>query len=73
VQVLFAANRRYFVNEKGALAAAETFVLAPPGFSARVRRLLARTGARPEELERSLARMAALVDEVRVLGASSSR
>ena len=73
VQVLFAANRRYFVNEKGAVAAAETFALAPPRFSARVRRLLTGTGARPEDLERSLEGMEVLVDEVRDLVVSSTR
>ena len=72
-QVLFAVNRRYLVNEKGALAEIETFRLAPRRFSPRVRRLLAKPGNRAGDLERSLARMAALVDETRELSGARSR
>lgn len=67
VQVLFAANRRYFVNEKGSLAATDAFRLVPPRFSGRVKRILSGPGSRPAQLESSLAKMAALVREVRDL------
>jgi predicted nucleotidyltransferase len=72
VQVLFAVNQRYLVNEKGALRAAETLPLAPPGFSRRVRRLLARPGNRAPDLERSVSRMAVLADETADLAGSAS-
>jgi len=67
LQVLFAANGRYFVNEKGALAATEAFRVCPPGFAPRVKRILSRPGNRSRELESSLERMAALAREVRDL------
>ncbi len=64
VQVLFAANRRYFVNEKGSLAATGAFALRPARFHNRVRRILSEPGARPARLEARLAQMATLVREV---------
>ncbi len=45
VQVLFALNRRYFVNEKGAVAAIESFPLRPDRFGASVDAVLAPSGA----------------------------
>jgi hypothetical protein len=67
LQVLFAANSRYFVNEKGALAATDSFRVCPPRFGARVKAILSRPGDRSPELESSLERMAALAREVRDL------
>ncbi len=64
VQVLFAANRRYFVNEKGSLAATDAFALRPHRFRGRVKRILSEPGSRPAGLEPRLAGMAALVREV---------
>lgn len=64
VQVLFASNRRYFVNEKGSLSATEAFALHPPRFRDRVKRILSQPGARPARLEARLAEMAKLVREV---------
>jgi predicted nucleotidyltransferase len=64
VQVLFAANRRYFVNEKGSLAATESFALRPRRFRDRVIRILSEPGARPDQLQPRLKAMAALVREV---------
>ncbi|HJW13262.1 MAG TPA: nucleotidyltransferase domain-containing protein [Thermoanaerobaculia bacterium] len=67
LQVLFAANGRYFVNEKGALAATDAFRVRPPRFAARVKRILSRPGGRSPALESSLERMGALAREVRDL------
>ena len=64
IQVLFAANSRYFVNEKGALAATGSFPIRPPRFGARVRRILSRPGDRSRQLESSLERMTVLAREV---------
>jgi len=64
VQVLFAANRRYFVNEKGSLAATDAFELRPDRFRGRVKRILSEPGSRPTRLESRLAEMTALVREV---------
>ena len=67
VQVLFAANRRYFVNEKGSLAATDALPLRPFRFRHRVERILSEPGNRPSELEPRLDQIAALVREVEAL------
>lgn len=64
LQVLFAANRRYFLNEKGSLAATDSFALHPPRFRSRIRRILSEPGTLPARLEERVAEMAALVREV---------
>ncbi|MBB4921542.1 putative nucleotidyltransferase [Kitasatospora kifunensis] len=60
VQAMFAEDRRWCLNEKGALAVAETLPVAPTGFGPRVRGLL---GALGEDAER----LAATVTDARVL------
>ena len=67
VQVLFAANRRYFVNEKGSLVATDAFAHRPVRFRHRVERILSEPGNRPAKLESRLEQMAALVREVEAL------
>ncbi len=73
VQVLFAANRRYFVNEKGSLAATDGFALCPHRFRGRVVGILSEQGIRPAKLESRLLEMAALVREVGDLRSSPIR
>jgi nucleotidyltransferase-like protein/uncharacterized protein DUF4037 len=63
VLALFALNRRYLLSEKTALAELDGFELAPRGFSRRVRELLARVGETPAEQSRSVAALAAIVEE----------
>ena len=65
VQSLYAWHRRWCLNEKGALAVAETLPGAPAGFGERVRALLGATGASAEELVATVAAAAELVGEVR--------
>lgn len=65
VQVLFAANERYFVNEKGALEAIGAFERAPKRFVAEARAVLARTGDTPERLVASVERAEKLIAGVR--------
>jgi predicted nucleotidyltransferase len=67
VQVLFALNERYFVNEKGSVKAADSFELCPSGFEDVVEDVLGETGCLPPRLEKSIERLAMLVDEVRAL------
>jgi len=67
VQALFAANRAYLVNEKGALARAETLPECPPDFRARAEGALAAIGREPAELDRALAAMRELEREVQAL------
>ncbi|WP_042397473.1 hypothetical protein [Streptacidiphilus carbonis] len=63
VQALFAGNRRWCLNEKGALAVAETLPGAPCGFGPRVRRLLGTPGDTAELLTATVARAQVLVEE----------
>ena len=69
VQVLLALNRRYFLNEKGALRAIDRFTLRPPGFVATVDAVLGRPGDDPATLATSLARLEDLLGAVRGLAA----
>ena len=64
VQVLFAVNGRWFVNEKGSVAEAARLPRTPPGFAADVEAAL--TGLRPDPaiLGAALAAMAALTARV---------
>jgi Domain of unknown function (DUF4037)/Nucleotidyltransferase domain len=64
VQMLFALNERYFLNEKRAVETADAFPRCPPGFAATVTEVLAAPGQTPEGLTASLARMDALVKDV---------
>lgn len=50
VQVLFAINERYCINEKGAAAQVEAFPLHPISFYARIRSVLAAPGKKPDVL-----------------------
>ncbi|MBT2451515.1 nucleotidyltransferase domain-containing protein [Streptomyces sp. ISL-43] len=65
VQALFAADRRWCLNEKGALAAAELLPGAPTGFGERVRALLGAPGTTAESLTSTVAAARALVEETR--------
>lgn len=63
VQVLFALNEHYFVNEKGSVAAVDTFSTRPARFVHVVRAVLAEPGHTTDELSASLERFTALVDQ----------
>ncbi len=71
VQVLFALNERYLINEKGAVVAAERLPLHVPGFRAAVEEILGRPGRSPEELRASLQRLEGMMTAVRTLISSS--
>ena len=64
IQVLFALNERYFMNEKGSLVLTDSFSNRPPDFSIRVGALLSHPGESSESLEDSLGAMEALLEEV---------
>lgn len=55
VQALFAANRSYLVNEKGAVRRVDLLTLHPEGFGDRAASTLARRLETPAELEATLA------------------
>ncbi len=70
VQVLFALNETFWLNEKGALEIAETFLLKPANFKSRVEQVLANVGTNPKELEQSLNQFKQLVKETQELSQS---
>ncbi|WP_405497803.1 nucleotidyltransferase domain-containing protein [Streptomyces sp. NBC_00096] len=65
VQALFAADRRWCLNEKGALAAAELLPSAPAGFGERVRTLLGAPGTTAAALTATVSAARALIEETR--------
>jgi predicted nucleotidyltransferase len=64
VQVLFALNETYFVNDKRALDEIEEFAAKPVNFGARVSAILAAPGASPNALRVSLDALKKLFAEV---------
>ncbi|MGW6707334.1 nucleotidyltransferase domain-containing protein [Streptomyces sp. NPDC054956] len=65
VQSLYAADRCWCLNEKGALASAELLPSAPAGFGDRVRTLLGAQGTTPEALTATVAEARVLVEGTR--------
>ncbi|AXG78125.1 DUF4037 domain-containing protein [Streptomyces paludis] len=63
VQSLYAEDRRWCLNEKGALAVAATLPSAPPDFGPRVRRLLGAPGESAEALTATVASARVLTEE----------
>ncbi|MFI9359559.1 nucleotidyltransferase domain-containing protein [Kitasatospora sp. NPDC053057] len=64
VQALYARDRRWCLNEKGALAAADQLTGVPADFGVRVRQLLGAAGETPEALAATVDRARQLVGEV---------
>jgi predicted nucleotidyltransferase len=71
VQVLFALNERYVINEKGSVEAADALPLRPGGFRETVESVLARPGENPGQLTRSVRRLEELSRAVERLCAES--
>lgn len=67
VQVLFALNERYLINEKGAVVATDGLTLTVPRFKAAVEEILGCPGKAPAELRESLDRLEGTVTAVRRL------
>lgn len=67
VQVLFALNEQYWMNEKGSIQAISRFPLHPQNWEDRITRVLAQPGDTPTALLASLTAFDALVSEVRAL------
>lgn len=67
VQVLFALNERYFLNEKGSLAATDSFELRPDGFGSTIAAVLGHPGESPGELLESHGLLSYAVEETRAL------
>ncbi|GAA4065858.1 nucleotidyltransferase domain-containing protein [Nonomuraea soli] len=65
VQALYAAERRWCLNEKGALAVASAFPSAPEGFGERARALLGAPGQDAASLTETVEAARVLVEETR--------
>jgi hypothetical protein len=63
-QVIFAVNRRYLVNEKGAVAMAGAFPVVPASYAARVDSALGHLAPDPAALIAALRELRALRDDV---------
>jgi predicted nucleotidyltransferase len=67
VQVLFALNKQFFLNEKGSVDLVETFELKPQDFASRVHTALENVGHTTKELEGRLEQFEKLAEETRDL------
>src|SRR5579862_759819 len=70
--VLYALNRRFFLNEKGAFAESRRFALKPARFHDTVERVLGSVGATPAELSASVASFQNLAADLRRLAESAA-
>jgi hypothetical protein len=62
--VLYAMNRHYWINDKGALAESRAFRIRPVRFHTTVARVLSRPGRRPAELVASVESMLRLARDL---------
>lgn len=67
VQVLFAINRQYFMNEKGAVALVDSFKLRPEDFSRRAAAIFTNLGPSEGALEETIAVVSNLIGDVQGL------
>jgi hypothetical protein len=67
VQVIFALNGRYCINEKGALKLAASFPVCPQDFEVTVSHIIAHPGETPVALKDSIAQLESVVETVRRL------
>jgi predicted nucleotidyltransferase len=65
--VLYALNRRFFLNEKGAFAESRGFAIKPARFHETVASVLGKVGATPAELTASVVSFQSLAAELRQL------
>ena len=68
--VLYALNRKFFLNEKGSFAESRGFPIKPPHFHDTVARISGNIGHTPEELSASVEGLQSLAVEVRKLAES---
>src|ERR1700689_3851517 len=68
--VLYALNRRFFLNEKGAFAESRGFAIKPARFHDTIASVLGAVGTTPEQLSASVAGFQGLAAEVRQLATS---
>ncbi|HEY6298165.1 MAG TPA: nucleotidyltransferase domain-containing protein [Candidatus Binatus sp.] len=69
--VLYALNRKFFLNEKGAFAESRGFAIKPARFHDTVANVLGRVGTSPDDLSKSVVSFQSLVAELRELASSA--
>lgn len=69
-QVLFALNQAYWLNEKGAVAMANTFALKPARLQARISETFDLLSAQPDAISSAIAVLEALSQDVNALATS---
>ena len=67
LQVLFAMNKEYWLNEKGAVAIANNFKIKPVNFQGRVGEIFTLLSATPETIMRSVSLLKELDADIRAL------
>ena len=65
--VLYALNRRYYLNEKGALTESQEFPVVPAAFHSEVASVLGEQGGTAREMEQTAARLKLVLDGLRGL------
>jgi predicted nucleotidyltransferase len=70
--VLYALNRKFFLNEKGAMAESRGFAIKPARFHDAVARVLGNVGTTPVELSASVTSFQSLAAELRELAKSQN-
>jgi hypothetical protein len=68
--VLYALNREFFLNEKGAFAESRRFTIKPARFHDNVARILGNIGRTPPELSASVEGFQSIVNEMRAIAES---
>ena len=67
LQVLFALNKEYWLNEKGAVAIADKFEIKPRGFQNRINKVFGLLDAKTEAIKESINLLNELSVDVNVL------
>jgi hypothetical protein len=68
--VLYALNRKFYLNEKGAMAESRRFSIKPPRFHDMVAGVLGNVGATPAQMSASVVSFQSLAAELRQLATS---
>ena len=68
--VLYALNRKFFLNEKGAFIESQGFAIKPARFHDTVARALGNIGATPDELSATVSRFQSVAGQLRQLATS---
>jgi predicted nucleotidyltransferase len=71
LQVLFAMNKTHWLNEKGAVALADTFAIQPVMFQSRINESFQLLAANPQSIQKAITTLGELSKEIGILVASA--